>query len=134
MGDWDEYTKDFKFNPDNYESRYFNKLNEYAPPFEKEDIMGNKYQKNRLSPEDRATFARERRAVEGSVITQKGFEGALVLEHIRGSQYLIRMPDGTEVFASHAKRREIDGAAEQSVSAGGWRLWDNRHRDGDERL
>ena len=126
MGDWDEYIKDFKFNPDNYESRYLDKLNEYAPPFEKEDIMGNQYQKNRLSPEDRAQFARERRAVEGSVITQKGFEGALVLEHIRGSQYLLRMPDGTEVFASHAKRREIDGAAEQSVSAAGWRLWELR--------
>jgi len=126
LGDWDEYIKDFKFNPDNYESRYFDKLNEYAPPFEKEDIMGNNYQKNRLSPEDRAQFARARRAVEGSVITQKGFEGALVLEHIRGSQYLLRMPDGTEVFASHAKRREIDGAAEQSVSAAGWRLWELR--------
>jgi len=126
LGDWDEYIKDFKFNPDNYESRYLDKLNEYAPPFEKEDIMGNNYQKNRLSPEDRAQFARERRAVEGSVITQKGFEGALVLEHIRGSQYLLRMPDGTEVFASHAKRREIDGAAEQSVSAAGWRLWELR--------
>ena len=126
MGDWDEYIKDFKFNPDNYESRYLDKLNEYAPPFEKEDIMGNNYQKNRLSPEDRAQFARARRAVEGSVITQQGFEGALVLEHIRGSQYLLRMPDGTEVFASHAKRREIDGAAEQSVSAAGWRLWELR--------
>ena len=126
MGDWDEYIKDFKFNPDNYESHYFDKFNEYAPPFEKEDIMGNNYQKNRLSPEDRAQFARARRAVEGSVITQKGFEGALVLEHIRGSQYLLRMPDGTEVFASHAKRREIDGAAEQSVSAAGWRLWELR--------
>ena len=126
MGGWDEYIKDFKFNPDNYESRYLDKLNEYASPFEKEDIMGNQYQKNRLSPEDRAQFARERRAVEGSVITQKGFEGALVLEHIRGSQYLLRMPDGTEVFASHAKRREIDGAAEQSVSAAGWRLWELR--------
>ena len=124
--DLSKYIKDFKFNPDNYESRYFNKLNEYAPPFEKEDIMGNNYQKNRLSPEDRARFARERRAVEGSVITQKGFEGALVLEHIRGSQYLIRMPDGTEVFASHAKRREIEGAAEQSVSAAGWGLWQER--------
>jgi len=123
---WEKYIKDFKFNTDNYESHYFGKLNEYAPPFEKEDIMGNNYQKNRLSPEDRARFARERRAVEGSVITQKGFEGALVLEHIRGSQYLIRMPDGTEVFASHAKRREIDGATEQSVSAAGWGLWEAR--------
>ena len=89
--------------------------------------MGTKYQSGRSwAPASRARFARERRSVEGSVITQKGFEGALVLEHIRGSQYLIRMPDGTEVFASHAKRREIDGAAEQSVSVAGWRLWEAR--------
>jgi len=126
LGEWDKYIKDFSFNADNYKSDYHEKFKEYWPPFEKEDIMGDKYQKNRLSPEDRARFARERRAVEGSVITQKGFEGALVLEHIRGSQYLLRMPDGTEVFASHAKRREIDGAAEQSVSAAGWRLWELR--------
>ena len=128
MGEWDKYIiKDFKFNADNYKSYYLDKLNEHWPPFEKEDIMADKYRnKNRLSPEARARFARERRAVEGSVITQKGFEGALVLEHIRGSQYLVRMPDGTEVFASHAKRREIDGATEQSVSAAGWRLWEAR--------
>ena len=88
--------------------------------------MARRQNRSKLSPEDRARFARERRAVEGSVITQKGFEGALVLEHVRGSQYLIRMPDGTEVFASHAKRREIEGVTEQSVSAAGWRLWEAR--------
>ena len=120
MDKWYKYIKDFKFNTDNYKSHYLDLFEKES----KKDLMGKKYQKNRISPEDRARFARERRAVEGSVITQKGFEGALVLEHIRGSQYLIRMPDGTEVFASHAKRREIDGAAEQSVSAAGWRLWD----------
>jgi len=80
----------------------------------------------RMTAEDRARWARDRRAVEGSIITQKGFEGSLVLEHIRGSQYLIRMPDGTEVFASHSKRREIEGAAEQSVSVAGWTRWQER--------
>ena len=87
--------------------------------------MGRKWD-HPATAKDRAQWARERRAVEGSVITQKSFEGALVLEHIRGSQYLIRMPDGTEVFASHAKAREVDGATEQSVSAAGWRLWEVR--------
>ena len=71
---------------------------------------------------DRAQWARDRRAVEGSIITQKGFEGALVLEHIKGSQYLLRMPDGTEVFASHAKQR----GENQSISDAGWRLWEGR--------
>ena len=120
MGEWDKYIIE------DYKSDYLEKLNAYAPSWEKEDIMGNKYQKNRLSPEDRAQFARERRAVEGSVIAQKGFEGALVIEHIRGSQYLLRMPDGTEVFASHAKQRDIDGAIEQSVSVAGWTRWQER--------
>jgi hypothetical protein len=78
--------------------------------------------KNRLSPEDRAKFARDRRAVEGSIIAQKGFEGALVLEHIRGSQYLIRMPNGTEVYASHKKQND----QEASVSSAGWTRWQER--------
>jgi hypothetical protein len=125
LGDRDEDIKDFKFNPVTW-PRYRDKLNEneYLSMLEREekaDIMGKKYQKNRLSPEDRAQFARERRAVEGSIIAQKGFEGALVLEHIRGSQYLIRMPDGTEVFASHAKQR----GENQSVSTGGWSPWNS---------
>jgi hypothetical protein len=111
---WEKYIKGFKLDTDNYKSHYVDKL--------KEDIMADKYRnKNRLSPEDRAQFARERRAVEGSVITQKGFEGALVLEHIRGSQYLIRMPNGTEIFASHKKQP----GEKQSVSTGGWRLWES---------
>ena len=130
MGEWDKYIKDFSFNTDNYKSNYLDEIKKNWPPFEKKDIMGNNYQKDRLSPEDRARFARDRRAVEGSIIAQKGFEGALVLEHIRGSQYLIRMPDGTEVFASHMKQREEN----QSVSTTGWRLWDDRRRDTNERL
>ena len=88
--------------------------------------MARRQNRSKLTPEDRARFARERRAVEGSVIAQKGFEGALVVEHIRGSQYLLRMPDGTEVFASHAKQRDIDGAIEQSVSVAGWTRWQER--------
>ena len=76
----------------------------------------------RLSGEDRAQFARERQALVGSLITQKGFEGALVIEHIRGSQYLVRMPDGAEVFASHKKQR----TGEKSITKAGWRLWESR--------
>ena len=78
----------------------------------------------RLSADDRALFARERLALVGSLITQEGFEGALVIEHIRGSQYLIRMPDGAEVFASHKKQR----TGEKSLTMAGWRLWEERAR------
>ena len=80
-------------------------------------------QNRRLTGEDRAQFARERQALVGSLITQ-GFEGALVIEHIRGSQYLIRMPDGAEVFASHKKQR----TGEKSLTMAGWRLWEERAR------
>ena len=76
----------------------------------------------RLTGEDRAQFARERQALVGSLITQEGFEGALVIEHIRGSQYLVRMPDGSEVFASHKKQRN----GEKSITKAGWRLWEER--------
>jgi len=122
----EDISKYFKETKSDYKSYYLDKLkaNEYHPTFgmePKKDIMDNKYQKNRLSAQDRAKFARERRALEGAVITQKGFEGALVLEHIRGSQYLLRMPDGTEVFAGHAKQRALE--ADKSISTAGWRLW-----------
>jgi|TARA_R110000824_G_scaffold89444_1_gene219337 hypothetical protein len=77
---------------------------------------------NRLTGEDRARFARERQALVGSLITQKGFEGALVLEHIRGSQYLVRLADGVQVYASHKKQRN----EEKSVTKAGWTLWKER--------
>ena len=77
----------------------------------------------RLSAEDRAQWARARRALEGTLITQEGFEAALVVEHVRGSQYLIRMPDGTEVFASHKKQK---GNNNDNLSDMGWKLWEER--------
>ena len=76
----------------------------------------------RLTAEDRAQFARERQALVGALITQKGLEGALVIEHIRGSQYLIRLADGTQVYASHKKQR----TGEESITKAGWRLWEDR--------
>ena len=76
----------------------------------------------RLTAEDRAQFARERQALVGSLITQKGLEGALVIEHIRGSQYLIRLADGTQVYASHKQQRP----GEESITKAGWRLWEDR--------
>jgi hypothetical protein len=74
------------------------------------------------SAEDRAQFARERRALVGSILTQESFEGALVLEHIRGSQYLIRMPNGTEIYASHKKQSN----QKTSISSAGWTRWQER--------
>ena len=79
--------------------------------------------RQRLTAEQRAQLARERQAIVGKLITQEGFEGALVVEHIRGSQYLLRLPNGTEVFASHKKHRVL---ANGGLSQGGWRLWEER--------
>ena len=79
--------------------------------------------RTRLTAEQRAEFARERQVLVGKLITQEGFEGALVIEHIRGSQYLLRFADGTEVYASHKKQRVLPNGA---LSQGGWRLWEDR--------
>jgi len=84
---------------------------------------GNK-QRQRLTAEQRAQFAREREALVGKLITQEPFVGALVAKHIRGSQYLLRLGDGTEVHASHKKQRlnPLTGA----FTEGGWSLWESR--------
>ena len=79
--------------------------------------------RQRLTADQRAQFARERRAMCGKLLTQEGFEGALVVEHVRGSQYMLRMPDGTEVYASHKKQK---GQGEGAVTQAGWRLWEER--------
>ena len=79
--------------------------------------------RHRLTAEQRVEFARERRALVGKIISQEGFQGALVVEHIRGSQYLLRMPDGNEVFASHKKQKNLPNGA---LTAGGWKLRESR--------
>jgi len=80
----------------------------------------NRQRRERLTPEQRAQFARERRELVGKLLTQEEFAGALVVEHIRGSQYLLRMPNGQEVFASHKKQKSDSPGA---LSNAGWKLW-----------
>jgi hypothetical protein len=72
--------------------------------------------------EHRAKWARERQALVGKLITQAGWVGALVKEHIRGSQYLIRLADGREVYASHKKQRQANG----TFTEVGWKIWEDR--------
>jgi len=83
----------------------------------------NRGGRQRLTAEQRLEFARERRALVGKLLTQEGFEGALVIEHVRGSQYVVKLANGQEVFASHKKHKTLPNGA---VSAGGWRLWEER--------
>tara|TARA_Y100000593_G_scaffold89196_1_gene172899 strand:- start:45675 stop:45968 length:294 start_codon:yes stop_codon:yes gene_type:complete len=86
-----------------------------------------KERKKRLTAEERAEFARQRQSLEGNLITQTGeFYGAMVIEHIRGSQYKVRLVDGTEVYASHKKPKPPLGPAEVAspgFSHSGWKLW-----------
>jgi len=79
---------------------------------------------NALTADQRAQFAKERGALVGKLISQKGWEGALVIEHVHGSQYLIRLPDGEEVYASHKKAKQLPCGA---FTEGGWQLWENRN-------
>ena len=78
--------------------------------------------RTKRTAEDRARWARERQNLVGKLITQEGWVGALVKEHIRGSQYLIRLADGQEVYASHKKQRQVNG----TFTEGGWRIWEDR--------
>jgi hypothetical protein len=87
--------------------------------------MKNRRQEHPATAKDRAAWARERRAMVGSIISQPDFVGALVMEHVRGSQYLLRMPDGAEVFASHTKPKYKTSAG-VAITDQGWRLWENR--------
>ena len=77
----------------------------------------------RLTAEERAQFARERRELIGKLIIQDGWEGAIVLEHIRGSQYIVRLADGREVYASHKKQK---GQGNDMLTRAGWRLWEEK--------
>lgn len=80
--------------------------------------------RQRLTAEDRARYARERRELIGKLIIQDGWEGAIVLEHIRGSQYIVRLADGREVYASHKKQK--DQQKEVVATQAGWRLWEEK--------
>ena len=81
--------------------------------------------RKRLTAEERANFARERRELIGKLIIQDGWEGAIVIEHIRGSQYLVRFVDGTEKFASHKKQR-WKGKGNDGLIRAGWKLWEEK--------
>ena len=79
--------------------------------------------RKRLSADERSDFARQRRELIGKLIIQDGWEAAIVVEHIRGSQYLVRFPDGTEKFASHKKQK---GKGNDGLIRDGWQLWEEK--------
>ena len=83
----------------------------------------NRGGRQRLTAEQRRQFAKERQALVGKLITQEGFQGALVIEHVRGSQYVLRMPNGEEIFASHKKQK---GEGAGAITQAGWRVWEER--------
>jgi hypothetical protein len=79
--------------------------------------------RQRLTADERAGFARQRRELIGKLIIQDGWEGAIVIEHIRGSQYLVRFADGTEKYASHKKQK---GKGNDGLIRAGWELWEQK--------
>ena len=87
------------------------------------DRKRRKSGRKRLTAEERADFARQRRELIGKLIIQDGWEAAIVVEHIRGSQYLVRFPDGTEKFASHKKQK---GKGNDGLIRDGWKLWEEK--------
>jgi hypothetical protein len=79
---------------------------------------------DRLTAEERMKFVKQRQRVVGSLICQPGWGGALVVEHIKGSQYLVRLSSGEMVFASHKKPKEK--TLPEGYSESGWKLWEER--------
>ena len=84
----------------------------------------NKSGRQSLTPEQRLEFARARREIVGKVLLQDGWEGALVIEHVRGSQYIVKLSNGEEIFASHKKQKNETGDA--AFTKAGWRKWEQR--------
>ena len=84
----------------------------------------NKGGRRSLTAEQRLECARERRELVGKVVLQDGWEGALVLEHVRGSQYIVKLASGEKIFASHKKQKNETGDA--AFTKAGWRKWEER--------
>ena len=81
----------------------------------------------RLTAEARLQLKLEREALVGNLITQKGPRcGALVKSHVRGSQYVVCLPNGAEVYASHKKARKGYSECSTSLSEQGWQYWEER--------
>jgi hypothetical protein len=92
-----------------------------------EEVEMESKMRERLTAEQRLQFKLEREALVGNLITQKGpLCGALVKAHVRGSQYVVCLPNGTEVHASHKKARRGHSKPSTSLSEQGWRLWEER--------
>jgi|TARA_R110000824_G_scaffold372618_1_gene562796 hypothetical protein len=94
---------------------------------EKEELhdwyLKDKEEMAQLTNKQRIQFKRERQELVGSLITQQGdLCGAIVKEHVRGSQYVLRLANGTEVSASHKKGVKRHAGLSES----GWRLWEDR--------
>lgn len=83
-----------------------------------------KGQKRRpITPQQRLEWARERKALEGSLITQSGeFEGAMVVEYVKGSQYMVELKTGQRIFAAHKKQKD----QRNGLSFEGWTVWEDR--------
>jgi len=76
-----------------------------------------------LTAEQRTQWARERREIVGGKITQVGtFQGALIVEHIRGTHYKIQLPSGAVIDAKHKKQKTRGG----DELGAGWSKWEKR--------
>ena len=86
--------------------------------------------RKKITADQRLQYKREREALVGKLITQKGpLCGGLVKEHVRGSQYVVCLADGTEAYASHKKAHRGHSkppTSHSNVSTDGWRLWEDR--------
>jgi hypothetical protein len=78
-----------------------------------------------ITGDEKTQFKFERETIVGETITQSGlFDGAKIMDHIKGTLYLIRLREpGGEVVHVHHKKQETLGGNELGA---GWRLWEDR--------
>ena len=95
-------------------------VNENPPQVERVRPYSGRTQHVRLTAEQKAAWARERRALVNFKITQPGpYNGALIIEHVKGTLYRVMLTNGEIVNVSHKKQKTLGG----DELGAGWSKW-----------
>jgi hypothetical protein len=97
-------------------------VNESPPQVERIRPFSGKIQHVPLTAGQKATWARERRALVNFKITQPGpYCDGLIIEHVKGSLYRVMLADGNVVNVKHKKQATLGG----DELGAGWSKWYN---------
>ena len=84
-------------------------------------VVANQHAKHvRLTAEQKTQWAQERRSLVNMKITQPGpYEGALIIEHVKGTLYRVMLTNGEIVNVKHKKQKTLGG----DELGAGWSKW-----------